>query len=196
VSDYSALHQSYYLGRFIVTADTVRQGVFYLFLSDPKGGSEAGVFVSTDGGKIWSRVFTGQPSEWSYWNAQLAAIPAQEGGLLFTSGPQGDGANCLDLSRSKDGGKSWSKVPNVRAYCVGFGAPLVEGGPAAIYLYGFVNDVRAVWGSADDGATWVKLGTYPNGSLDGIRAISGDMERPGRVYVGFGGSGFAYLDAA
>ena len=34
------------------------------------------------------------------------------------------------------------------------------------------------------------------GSLDGIRTISGDMDVFGRVYVGFGGSGYAYFDVA
>jgi hypothetical protein len=69
------------------------------------------------------------------------------------------------------------------------------GGSAAIYVWGMVNNERAIWGSGDNGQTWTKLGAYPTGSLDAIKTISGDMARPGRVYVGFGGSGSAYLEA-
>jgi hypothetical protein len=61
-------------------------------------------------------------------------------------------------------------------------------------MWGEVNDVRGIWGSPDLGRSWVNLGSSPLGSLDNIKVVSGDMARAGRVYVGFGGSGWAYLD--
>ena len=40
---------------------------------------------------------------------------------------------------------------------------------------------------------WTQIGRYPMGNLDTITTISGDMDEYGKVYVGFGGSGYAYL---
>src|SRR5262249_34417862 len=42
----------------------------------------------------------------------------------------------------------------------------------------------------------VQIGTFPNNSLDQIKTISGDPNIYGQVYVGFSGSGYAYLPAA
>jgi BNR/Asp-box repeat len=193
VTDYRMLHVSYYLNRHIVSADRVTPNVFYLY-----DASETlpAVYQSRDGGKTWSKVFAGQPSQWSYWNAKMEAVPGQAGHLYFSSGPQGSSGvpDAITLSKSEDGGKSWKSLPGVKVIQFGFGAPVTAGGPAAIYMWGMVNDVRAIWGSGDDGQTWIKLGTYPLGSLDNIKVVSGDMARPGRVYIGFGGSGWAYLD--
>ena len=41
--------------------------------------------------------------------------------------------------------------------------------------------------------SWVQIGTYPENSLDEIKTISGDPNVYGQVYVGFAGSGYAYL---
>ena len=50
--------------------------------------------------------------------------------------------------------------------------------------------------SADEGATWQRLGPeYPLGSLDTVKTIDGDKDEVGTVYVGFGGSGYAYFKA-
>ena len=193
VSDYRLLHSSYYLNRHIVAADRVSPNVFYLYDASE---TSPGVYQSRDGGVTWSKVFSGQPGEWSYWNAKIEAVPGQAGHLLFSSGPQGTSQvpGALSLMRSTNGGKSWKALPRAKVLHFGFGAPITAGGPAAIYMWGKVNDVRAIWGSDDAGQTWINLGNYPLGSLDSIKVVSGDMARPGRVYVGFGGSGWAYLD--
>lgn len=193
VSDYRFLHASVSLNRHIVTADRVTPGVFWIYDANE---TTPGVYRTADGGVTWAKVFAGQPAPWSYWNAKLAAVPAQAGHLLFSSGPQGSSGppGALPLMRSADGGKSWQPVPRVKVLHFGFGAPVEADGPAAIYLWGDVDGVRGIWGSPDDGKTWVKLADQPLGRLDTIKVVSGDMARPGRVYVGFGGSGWAYLD--
>jgi hypothetical protein len=57
---------------------------------------------------------------------------------------------------------------------------------------GWVNGTYGVWQSDDDAQTWTSLGTWPNGSLDEVKTIAGDPNTYGEVYVGFGGSGYAY----
>lgn len=64
---------------------------------------------------------------------------------------------------------------------------------AAIYLWGNVDGVRGIWGSPDDGKNWIKFADQPLCRLDTIKVVSDDMARPGRLYVGFKGSGWAYV---
>lgn len=192
VAEWPNLHFAYYLNRKIVAADRVLPNTFYLV------DTETGTYRSADGGRGWERVNSKPPQEWSVWNSRLEAMPGRAGVLYFTSGPQGTDSSkapgALPLVRSDDGGRSWKDVPGIRATTFGFGAPVVANGPATIYVVGFYKDVFGIWGSPDEGRTWVSLARRPLGSLDAIKTVSGDMARPGRVYVGFGGSGYAYLD--
>ena len=59
----------------------------------------------------------------------------------------------------------------------------------SVYTYGIWQSDNA--GSAGATPTWKQLGSWPLGSLDRIVTISGDPGIYGRVYVGFGGSGYA-----
>ena len=78
-------------------------------------------------------------------------------------------------------------------YHFGFGAPRVVGNYSTIFIYGKVYGVLGVWRSEDAGFTWTQISDpHPNGSLDSAVCINGDMNHFGRVYIGFGGSGFAY----
>lgn len=190
-SDWSQLHQAYYLDRTTITADRVLPNTFYLF------DSASGVYRTTDGGVNWTKMFSGQPAAWSYWHAKIEAVPGKAGELFFTSGPQGGGpTDLISLMHSKDGGATWQAVPGVQAGTFGYGAPAVAGGPATVYMVGKVNNVYGIWYSTDGAGTWTQIGQRPMGSLDAIRTISGDMDQFGKVYVGFGGSGYAYLDFA
>ncbi|WP_344708959.1 Ig-like domain-containing protein [Sphingomonas humi] len=192
VTDWYMVHQAYYLNRTSITADRVLPNTFYL--QDPNSG----VYRTTDGGVSWTKMFSGQPADWSYWNAKMEAVPGSAGELYFTSGPQGSDQfgvlSALSLMHSKDGGASWQAVAGVTAGTFGYGAPAVAGGPATVYIHGYVNGDYGIWYSADSAKTWTKIGEHPMGSLDGIRTISGDMDKFGVAYVGFGGSGYAYID--
>lgn len=188
ITDWSGLNYSYYLDRTTITADRVLAATFYLF--DPNSG----IYRTSDGGVTWAKVFNGQPADWSYWNAKIEAAPGKAGELFFTSGPQGSSNQPTAFMHSLDGGVSWTVVTGVGANTFGYGAPATAGGPATVYVVGTVNGKYGVWYSTDDAATWTQIGDHPMGSLDQIRTISGDMDQFGRVYIGFGGSGYAYLD--
>ena len=77
-------------------------------------------------------------------------------------------------------------------HAFGFGKGSGDG--PAIYVAGWVRGDYGLWRSDDDAASWVKLGDFPLGILDHVTAIEGDGDVAGRVYVGFGGAGYAYGD--
>ena len=175
---------AYYLNRHIVAADRVAAGTFYMY------NSSKGLYRSTDGGASWTLVYSGEIAPWSGFNAKLQSVPRHAGHLFFTSGPQGGvedrhpAAN--PFMRSIDGGVTWTAVPNVlEVHAFGFGK-------AAIYIVGWVNGQYGIWRSDDNAQSWVQIGEFPLGRLDRVNAVEGDKNVYGMVYVGFGGSGYAY----
>jgi hypothetical protein len=193
-TDWSALHAGHHLDRTTITADRVQPNTFYLY------DVATGVYRTTDGGVNWTKMFSGHITAYSQWNAKIEAVPGKAGELFFTAGPlDGDPAVPMNVAfmRSKDGGATWQAVANVQeVHTFGYGAPATAGGPPSVYIVGYVKGVYGVWYSADDTQSWTQIGQNPLGSLDAIKTISGDMDQFGRVYVGFGGSGFAYFDVA
>ncbi len=204
---------SYFLNRKILAADKVAPGTFYLYSSslrttaradggtDLSPGSLAGVWRSTDGGQTWQQRFVGWLTDFSVFHAHLKAVPGQAGHLFFTPGPLQGNPN-QPLRRSTDGGATWTNVPgatNVRD--VGFGRALSPGQPAAsggyptIYFVGsYRGTAYGIWRSTDNGASFVQIGDYADGRLDGVNTVEGDKNVFGRVYLGYGGSGVVVGD--
>jgi hypothetical protein len=183
---------AYYLNRQIVAADRVTPNTFYMY----NGGSAPGIFRSTNGGIDWTRMSTGELASGSGFNAKLLSVPGKSGHLFFTSGEQ-SGTNPADTKfmRSTDGGASWTAVSKVlEVYAFGFGKAATGSDYPSIFIAGYVDGVWGIWRSDDNAATWAKIGDYPLGNFNMIKTVSGDMDRFGRVYVGFGGSGAAYAD--
>jgi Bacterial Ig-like domain/Bacterial Ig domain len=198
VTDWNSFHWAYYLDKTTVTADRVLPNTFYMYYV---GNDDSGVYKTTDGGTTWTKVFSGEISPFSTFNSKIEAVPGQAGHLFFTGGQQGNRGSPNPASfegfyHSTDGGATWTAVPNVlEVYCFGFGKSASPDGPPAIYIVGWVNNVYGIWQSNDDAQSWTKIGDWPTGSLDAIKTISGDPDIYGQVYVGFAGSGYAYLSA-
>lgn len=191
ITNWSLLHNSFYLNRTTITADREAPNTFYLY--DPS----TGVYRSSDGGVNWTKMFSGEVADWSVWNAKIEAVPGRSGELYFTSGALGSdmmNPSFTPFMHSTDGGATWTEVAGVGAASFGFGAPAIVGGPATIYVVGEVNGVDGIFYSRDAAQSWTKIGERPLNSLDNIKTISGDMDKFGLVYVGFSGSGYAYLD--
>jgi hypothetical protein len=187
ISSWSRFDSAYYLDVRTVTADRVLPNTFYLYYAG------AGVYKTTNGGSTWTQVYSGQLSAYSYYNAELQSVPSKVGNLFFTGGPQSGYPN-EPFMFSNDGGATWAAVPNVtQVNCFGFGAPAPGQSYPSIYIVGWVNNVYGIWQSVDDAQSWTQIGTYPTGNLDKIKTISGDPNIYGQVYVGFAGSGYAYL---
>ena len=99
------------------------------------------------------------------------------------------------MVRTDTYGATWSVVPDVlEAYSFGFGKEAPGSSYPAIYIAGWVNDVWGIWRSDDEGRNWTQIGEWSLGSLDQIKAVEGDKNTYGVVYVGFTGSGYAYFD--
>jgi hypothetical protein len=186
---WEGLHWAYYLNRHIAAADRVRPNTFYLYHT-PKG-----VFRSTDGGDTWSLVHAGEIESHSGFNASLRAVPGHEGHLFFTIGQQKGETSAPSgrFMRSVDGGASWKAVRDVlEVHAFGFGAPAEPGRYPQIYIAGWVRGKYGIWRSDDEAASWTQIGDFPLGSFDQVKAIDGDKNTPGTVYVGFQGSGYVY----
>jgi hypothetical protein len=181
----------------------VSSNTFYLYYPGK------GVYKTTNGGVSWTLVYGGNDgwgNKWngyitpfSWYNNELMSVPGQAGNLFFTGGRTASSAtgDAQDpFMRSTDGGATWTNVSNVlEVTSFGFGASATTGGYPAIYVAGYVNNVYGIWQSIDNAKSWVKLGVYPNNSVDSIKTISGDPNTYGQVYIGFAGSGYVYLQA-
>ena len=192
VSSWSGFDWAYYLDEHVIAADRVLANTFYLFYAD------IGVFKTTNGGQSWTEVYSGGLSPSDYYNALLESVPGEAGNLFFTGGPQAASiANAPanePFMRSTDGGATWTAVANVLdVNCFGFGAAAPGQGYPSIYIVGWVNNAYGVWQSINNAQSWTQIGAYPLNSLDEIKTISGDPNVYGQVYVGFSGSGYAYL---
>jgi hypothetical protein len=183
-ADEPGSHFAFFLDRKILTADGVLPNTFYLLHTK-------GVFKSGDGGISWNSVYPQELGQYSVFNAKLKSVPGKSGHLFFTPGPL-DGVDA-PFKHSTDGGSSWTDVSDVtRVLSFGFGKPQTSGGYATVFIAGKVKGVYGIWRSGDEGKTWTQISDYPMGIMDGIRAVEGDPETFGKVYLGFSGIGFAY----
>ena len=163
VTSWSDFHFAYYLDRTTVAADRVQPSTFYIYYV---GGSASGVYRSTNGGTTWTKVYNGEISPFSAYNAKIEAVPGQAGDLFFTAGHVEGATNPADQNfyHSTDGGVTWTAIPNVKeVYTFGYGAPATTGGYAAIYIVGWVNNVYGIWRSDNEGQSWTQIGDYPDG---------------------------------
>jgi xyloglucan-specific exo-beta-1,4-glucanase len=158
-----------------VTGDVYAVNYVSQCLYKRAAGSGSWVQVST---KFW----TGTPSG----NSLLISVPGNAGHLLFVGGYDGLGP----LYRSTDGGVTWGSIPNMTNVGVaGWGAAAPGKTGYSLYAQGTVGGVAGLYRTDDYGATWVLLGTYPNGSLDALAFIAGDHLIHGKIYVGMANTG-------
>ena len=183
VTSWSGFDFAYYLTTRTVTADRVLPNTFYLY------DWEYGLYETTNGGVTWTQQYNGPISAWSGDNSLLESVSGEAGNLFFAPGSGGG------LYQSTNQGATWTAVPNVEVNVFGFGAPAPGQTYPSIYIVGDVNGVYGIWQSNNDAHSWLQIGTYPESSLDNITTISGDPNIYGQVYIGFGGSGYAYLPA-
>jgi photosystem II stability/assembly factor-like uncharacterized protein len=189
---FTGSHAAMHLPRKTLAADRVLAGTFYLMHSG--GGHNPdleGLWKTVDGGTVWTRVFKGALAPHAEQAAKLRSVPGRAGHLFFTAGTLGP----FDtrLRRSTTGGERWEALDEVdQVDDVAFGKPVPGGAYPTLFISGRVGGIYGIWRSTDTGRTWRRLTDFAMGSLDRVNVIEGDPDVFGRVYVGFGGSGWVY----
>jgi hypothetical protein len=179
------LHNQYTQARKILVADPDTPGVFYALGSDATGA--AILWKSVDGGATWDAAWASGPAEVGSNGFKYDSTLVATGEYLIAA--PGTGGGCF--YRSRDGGQ-WEKMCTLEgALGMGVGAPITGGsGNAALYTYGTVDGATGIYRSTDYGTHWQRLSGEPGGLYMGIRALAGDPEISGRVYVALNGGGY------
>lgn len=184
-------HYALSLNRKVIAADRVLANTFYYAHSGGENGIGRGLWRTTDGGANWARLYAEEITPYSIFNATLKAVPGVAGNLFFTPGPL-DGVDG-PFRRSINGGETWQDVAGLtRVYSFGFGKAALGASYPAIYVAGKLKGQNGIYRSIDNALSWTRIARYPTQSLDQVRAIDGDKNVFGRVYIGLSGSGWVY----
>jgi xyloglucan-specific exo-beta-1,4-glucanase len=185
------LHDRYTQARKILVADPDTPGLFYALGSDTTGA--AVVWKSADGGATWNVTWESGPADVGSNGFKFDSTLVATGGYLIAT-PGTDGG-CF--YRSREGGQ-WEKMCTLEgALGMGVGAPIEGGKPiaggngnVALYTYGTLDGSTGIYRSTDYGTHWQRQSGQPGGLFMGIRAIAGDPQISGRIYVALNGGGF------
>lgn len=162
---------------FLPASDRVNPLRFYVY-----DAAQGAVLASTDGGETFKVTARDLPQ-----GRQLKALPGVEGELWL--------ATAQGLMRSTNGGDGFKAVTGVDdAGLVAFGKAAPGQTHPAVFVWGKVGGVEGVFRSDDVGRTWIKLHDERWGFAE-LRAMTGDPNRYGRVYLGVHGRGILYGDA-
>ncbi len=126
------------------------------------GGTDGGIFKSTDGGNTWHKLSKGLPAV----QQALLRIAPSDPNILYASVSSGPGApdGKVGIYRSNDAGASWFKVTNDSrpAERIGGGdLPVLAidpKNPDVVY-----SDTPVLWKSTDGGKTWFGFRGAPGG---------------------------------
>ncbi|MBC9934429.1 T9SS type A sorting domain-containing protein [Chitinophaga qingshengii] len=159
--------------------DPVNSNKFYAY--NPGNGA---VMVSTNGGSSFS-----QAGSVASGGSQIIRLaPGMEGHVWIALNNGG-------LARSTNSAQSFSTISSVsNCGAVGFGVAAPGTNYPAIYIWGTINNIRGVYRSTDQGASWVRVNddTHEYGGPGNGQFVQGDMNVFGRVYMSTAGRGIVY----
>jgi photosystem II stability/assembly factor-like uncharacterized protein len=126
------------------------------------GGTDGGIFKSTDGGNTWNKLTAGLPAV----EQALLRIAPSDPNILYAAVSSGEGAprGGVDIYRSDDAGTSWhtvTKDPRPAERIGGGDLPLLAidpKNPDIVY-----SDTPVLWKSTDGGKTWFGFWGAPGG---------------------------------
>lgn len=209
----SGFANAYYVTRKNVTADKTRPGTFALIYTvirnNEFGEPLGGVWLTRDGGASWRQMLRGvvnsddhdprnsskdEQDNRQFWQCQLEYVPGRSGELLYT--PHADRTGDR-LWWSRDDGKTWQEAHSaVRAVTAfGFGKNSAGSDRPAVYFWGSVDGIEGLHATFD----WFKtapvlLTRHPSQMLAPVVAVGGDVNQPGRAYVGTSCAGWIQVD--
>ena len=183
------LKQSEHIGRVLI--DPRNSDVVYVAAHGPlwKGGGDRGLYKTTDGGKTWNKVLSGD--EWTGVNDVqmdprnpdiLIATTWQRLRRVYTFVAGGPGSA---VWRSTDAGKTWTKsqsgFPDVELGRIGLA--MSPANPSVVYAIADAADRKGgFFRSKDGGASWEKMSDYQSGS-NYYNEIFADPKDVDRVYA-------------
>jgi len=159
--------------------DPVNSNKFYAY--NPGNGA---LLVSTNGGASFSQA----GSVASGGSKIIRLAPGVEGHVWIALNGGG-------LARSTNSGQSFSTVNGVsNCGAVGFGIAASGANYPTIFIWGTVNNVRGLYRSTDQGASWVRVNddAHEYGGPGNGQFVQGDMNVFGRVYMSTAGRGIVY----
>jgi uncharacterized protein (TIGR03437 family) len=165
-----------------------------LALASAATGPVGQVWFSPDGGQLFARTSAGRTfvtSDFETWSPAATAVPPgpeailqpaeaarlpEAGALAVTAAPDREHIYSIgqQLSRSDDGGRSWTNLTQYRsASVVGAGQHSLAVSPLDVNQLVLANDY-GVWRSMDGGLTWAGLNQFlPNLAVRRILATQG-----------------------
>lgn len=163
--------------------DPVNSNKFYAY--NPENGE---VMVSANGGSSFSQAATV-----ASWGSKVIRLtPGMEGHVWIALNNGG-------LARSTDSGQSFSTLSGIsNCGAVGFGVAASGSDYPTLYIWGTVSNVRGVYRSTDQGASWSRINTDAQqyGGPGNGQFVQGDINVFGRVYMSTAGRGIVYGEPA
>lgn len=170
----------------VLVSDKTLAGTFYLLQGDK-------LLRSNNGGETFLVQKDGLPNDGEWTAAYLKAAPGIQGLLLASFGKS------RGLYRSYNGGADLALVPGVdKSFRISFGACVPPSPVPAVYILGIINAEEGLFRSdniTDAIPQWKKI------SPDSLKfpkatCLEGDLQYPGRIYIGSEGRGvqMGYLE--
>jgi photosystem II stability/assembly factor-like uncharacterized protein len=169
----------------VLAVDPLTPSTVYAGLGRPGGGTDDGVFKTTDGGAHWVRRSSGigPPYETS---VSAIAVDPEAPSTLYTGTYCADDEECTDaqLYKSTDGGASWSQSGSF--WLARFRSILVDSGTPGSVFAG--SSSLGVYVSTDGGGTWVETNTGLTSLV--VYALVGGPSPDNDIYAGtwYGGA--------
>jgi len=169
----------------LVRADRVDANRFYAFAS-------GAFYASVNGGLAFAATgATGLPASGP---VDFRAVPGKRAQLWLAGGETG---KTYGMWRSTDGGRRWTRVRDfAEADAVGFGKARNRHGYPTIFASAKAGSTRGIWRSTDEGRNWVRVNDDAHQWAWTGKAVTGDPDVYGRVYIATNGRGLIYGDIA
>ncbi|GEM_PF-30895 len=165
-----------------VMASDLADGSFYILAENTLYHSEDGTSWSASG-KIPVNELSGQ-------TRNIATAPGLKGEVWVSLGKEG-------LWKTSDGGHHFTRITSIQtAKFISWGAPAPGTTTPTSWCYGTMDDKWGMYRSTDMGSSWVRVNDNQHHFPGGVKAIAGDRNVFGRIFIGSGGCGVYYGEPA